>query len=63
MSDTTDNNHARECYVLHLSPIPDPHLRRSPEARLRALLKAALRGYGLKATIVKPTDTTEEQQP
>ena len=64
MIDPTDNHHARECFVLHLAPVPDPVLRRTPEARLRALLKCSLRAYGLRATILKPTTTTDtEEQP
>jgi hypothetical protein len=50
-----------ECYVLHLAPIPDDRLKRAPLARLRALLKAAKRGYGLRATLVKPSTAKEDQ--
>ena len=43
-----------KAYTLRLEPLPNDRLGRSPLMRLRALLKCALRGYGLRATILKP---------
>jgi len=41
-------------FLIVLAPLPNDRLRRTPEARLRAALKALLRGYGLKATKCEP---------
>lgn len=49
--------------MLRLEAVPNDRLGRSPLARLRALLKCALRGYGLRAVLLKPDTTTSEEKP
>ncbi|GEM_PF-2311952 len=41
-------------FLIVLAPLPNDRLRRTPEARLRAALKALLRAYGLRATKCEP---------
>jgi hypothetical protein len=50
---------SQQQYHLILRPIPDK-LGRSPEQRLRALLKASLRGYGLRAVRIEPVVKEEK---
>ncbi len=39
-------------YIITVTPTPDPDLKRTPEMRLRAALKALLRGYSLRCISV-----------
>lgn len=52
-----------ESYTLTLEPLPNDGLRRTPLMRLKALLKAAKRAYGLRATVLKPDITTSTEEP
>lgn len=46
------NNHdpKQTVFIITLKPLPNDRLKRSPEARLRAFLKCALRAWALRAT-------------
>jgi hypothetical protein len=50
----------RLTFALELEPLPTGW-RTPPEQRLRALLKAALRGYGLRCTAVKVVPPPEPE--
>lgn len=47
-------------YILVLRPLPSDALHRTPEMRLRAALKALLRGYGLRCIEVRPVISKPE---
>jgi hypothetical protein len=46
-------------YQLELVPVPG-NWRTPPLLRFRALLKAALRGYGFRCVVARPSTVSEE---
>ena len=56
-----DHAPERTEYLLILTPKPG-NWRTPPLLRLRALLKAALRGYGFRATVCRPLAPAEQGQ-
>ncbi len=48
-------------YIITVTPTPDPDLKRTPEMRLRAALKALLRGYSLRCLSVTEQQPTRKE--
>jgi hypothetical protein len=50
-------------FLLRLRPVPGAQWRHAPWMRLRALLKTALRGFGLRCVSVREIDSDGVQHP
>jgi hypothetical protein len=48
-------------YYLELEPVPG-NWRSPPLLRFRALLKAALRGYGFRCVVARPSTVTVDEE-